>query len=168
MPGFYFNNSGNPGLEPFTESDIIEAVTSHVSQQLCYGKRAVREMAIRDIQNAPIYLYMLKLCVEERASISMSEPYRGEPLDMSQMAGKEPFDIWSIPVPQPCRFPEGMLVVDIPGSVQVHNCAKCSAAGSVQCEKCSGTALVACSICFGSGVLDDPNDPERKKALILI
>lgn len=139
-----------------SEDQARDALLAFVAENCCYGKKAAKDMDIKDIAPSSAYHYNLTSFCESRSSAWKHEPYRGQMIDGPQN-GQAP-QPWSIPAQPNQLFTPQVVNIEVPHTASVKPCHDCMASGYKRCYKCYGRGRVRCTWCHGSGSRTEHRD----------
>lgn len=132
-----------------SEDQARDALLAFVAENCCYGKKAAKDMDIKDIAQSSAYHYHLNSFCESRSTAWKHEPYRGQMIDGPQNGPAPP--PWSIPAQPHQIFTPQVVNIEVPHTASVKPCHDCMASGYKRCYRCYGRGMVRCSWCQGSG-----------------
>lgn len=139
-----------------SEDQARDALLAFVAENCCYGKKAAKDMDIKDMAPSSAYHYNLTSFCESRSSAWKHEPYRGQMIDGPQN-GQAP-QPWSIPAQPNQLFTPQVVNIEVPHTASVKPCHDCMASGYKRCYKCYGRGRVRCTWCHGSGSRTEHRD----------
>ncbi|XP_071957801.1 protein SSUH2 homolog [Antedon mediterranea] len=151
---------------PINKTEAKEALTLHVSQQCCYGKRVINDIDVEQVINLPIHKYKLRTFTETRETIRVFEPFKGQTVDghnntltpMLWNVNNEPDAMWKKHT-KACNVPKTSTIETCHGCTGrgFNKCYRCQGRGTTFCKKCKGTGKVKETGCVQCGGTGHPN-----------
>ncbi|XP_068759204.1 protein SSUH2 homolog isoform X2 [Montipora capricornis] len=146
-----------------TEQQARDALLAFVSENFCFGKKAARDMDVKDVAPSSGYHYKIWSFCESRTSALKYEPYSGQFID-GPKNGPAP-QPWDIPARPAQLFTPQEAHIEVPHTASVKPCFECKTNGYKHCYSCSGGGRVFCNSCGGKGhitVYQGPGSHERR------
>ncbi|KAK9193432.1 hypothetical protein WN944_004129 [Citrus x changshan-huyou] len=145
------------------EVEIRELLIDHVGHRCCWGSRPARTWKIHAVEDCNVYVGTLETFIEERETISETEPYLGGNID-----GKDngpALGTWELDLRSqfPVLFvPHQETRVKVPRSETIKKCPDCVGRGNAVCPSCNANQeleyykekqMSQCFNCYGRGLI---------------
>ncbi|KAJ4704529.1 protein SSUH2-like [Melia azedarach] len=161
--GDYGGNTNEFRGQILDEVEIRELLIDHVGHRCCWGSRPARTWKIHAIEDCNVYVGTLETFIEERETITETEPYLGGNID-----GKDNGPVlgtWELDLRS--QFPVLFVThqetqVKIPHSETLEKCSGCAGRGDSVCPSCNAdqesgfykeNRMTQCSTCYGRGLI---------------
>ncbi|XP_035223344.1 protein SSUH2 homolog isoform X3 [Stegodyphus dumicola] len=152
-----------PNIPQLTEKEVRDALLKEVSSHCCYGKNAVRDMAVTEIKHSIAFHYTLETFTEKRTTCWAFEPYTGGTID-DKNTDQVPFP-WDIPATPPSYFKNHVTQLEVPHTASIKTCHVCGGVGRKRCSTCSGSGWEYCFSCHGDGHKPSALESENGRCL---
>ncbi|XP_051130391.1 uncharacterized protein LOC127250942 [Andrographis paniculata] len=156
-------NAAGVQRQVLDEVEIRELLIDHVGHRCCWGSRPARTWAIHAVEDCNVYVGTLETFVEERETLSETQPYGGGEVD-GKDKGPE-LGIWELDLRSefPVLFiPQKESRKVIPHSEVVDKCSDCAGRGNIICASCNAekepgfykeNQMSQCPTCYGRGLI---------------
>lgn len=134
-------------VSAMSAKEAIAALNGWGSRGFFNSRRIGDRIQICECVGHPCQVVSLQTHYERRFEKTITEPYRGGPVDN---IGQPP-GVWDIKVAKPQAFVEGLYEQVIPHTDRVDKCSVCGGSGQVPCGSCFGRGEVLCGSCSGTG-----------------
>ncbi|CAA0836320.1 chaperone protein dnaJ-related [Striga hermonthica] len=145
------------------EVEIRELLIDHVGHRCCWGSRPARTWNIHAVENCNVYVGTLETFVEERETITETEPYLSGEVDGTEKGPQ--LGTWEMDMRTefPVLFtPHKESRVVVPHSEAIDKCSCCGGRGKIVCPTCNedqepgfykANQMSQCSVCYGRGLI---------------
>ncbi|XP_072049171.1 protein SSUH2 homolog isoform X2 [Amphiura filiformis] len=132
------------------EEDAHKVLKAFVGKKLCYGKRPVEEMEIKDVAHSSAVHYSLETFIECRTTKRVHRPMRGEtyPLHRKDLT---PSGVWQVENPPDQIWAVDEKSIPVPNTSTIETCHACGGKGFNKCFRCKGRGKTTCKHCKASG-----------------
>lgn len=161
--GDYGGNVNEYRRQILDEVEIRELLIDHVGHRCCWGSRPARTWKIHAVEDCNVYVGTLDTFIEERETITETEPYLGGNVDGKDNEPK--LGIWELDLRSqfPVLFvPYEETQIKIPHSETIKKCPGCGGRGDIVCHSCNvdkdpgfyrENQMAQCPNCYGRGLI---------------